>query len=225
MFLQKLNGFFLLFILITSASFSQTEKTNQFDNQGKRHGKWMKKYEGTDQIRYEGEFKHGQEIGTFKFYKPKSKDQPTATKTYFSDKEGILVKFFTKKGELVSEGMMENKKREGTWKYYFKDGELMMKETYNKDKLNGWKIVYFPNGEITEKKAFKNGVAHGENFIYAKNGQLIQYYNYKNGKLDGPTKTYNANGELISKGNYSKGKRSGEWRYYNNDQLKEIEEY
>lgn len=152
MFLQKLNGFFLIFILTASACFSQNEQINQVDAQGKRHGKWIKTYEGSDQTRYEGEFKHGQEIGTFKFYKPKSKDQPTATKTYFSDKKGVLIKFFTKEGELVSEGLMENKKREGTWKYYFKDGELMIKETYENDQLNGWKIVYFPDGKNHRKK-------------------------------------------------------------------------
>ncbi|MDR6301456.1 toxin-antitoxin system YwqK family antitoxin [Mesonia maritima] len=225
MFVQKLNVFLLLFILITSSSFSQSEKINQFDKQGKRHGEWIKKYEGSDQIRYEGTFEHGKEIGTFKFYKPKSEDQPTATKTYFAEHDSVQVKFFTKKGELVSKGNMIDKKREGIWKYYFKDGNLMMQETYKNDVLNGWKIVYFPNGKITEKKHFENGVANGENLIYAKNGTLIQSYTYKDGKLHGSTETYNASGNLISEGNYKQGKRTGEWKFYKNNSLDEVKQY
>ena len=41
---------------------------NQVDANGERDGLWQKFYEGTSQLRYEGTFQHGKEVGTFKFY-------------------------------------------------------------------------------------------------------------------------------------------------------------
>ena len=43
-----------------------SQDINQFDAEGKRHGVWKKNFEGTDQLRYEGEFDHGKEIDWLK---------------------------------------------------------------------------------------------------------------------------------------------------------------
>ena len=47
----------VLALLVGFSSFAQT--LNQFDADGKRHGKWKKNFDGTDVIRYEGTFEHG----------------------------------------------------------------------------------------------------------------------------------------------------------------------
>ena len=65
MFTLFKNGFSFFFILTSSLLFAQQENSNQVDANGKRHGKWTKYFEGTEQIRYTGEFNHGQEVGTF----------------------------------------------------------------------------------------------------------------------------------------------------------------
>ena len=109
--------FFFGIILCSHSAFSQSE-INQMDAQGKRHGIWKKMYEGTNQLRYEGTFEHGREVGEFKFYCEDCKGQPTVIKS-FKGKNGLAhVKYFTIKGKLVSEGEMQGKDRIGEWVYY-----------------------------------------------------------------------------------------------------------
>ena len=226
MFTYIKNGFLILFILTSTLLWAQDEQINQLDANGKRHGKWTKHFEGTDQIRYTGEFNHGKEVGTFKFYKKGNEDHPQATKTYTPNSEVVQVKFFTKKGKLFTEGQFKNKKRTGEWIYYHKGKDIvMMKEYYLDNKLNGQKIVYFENGKLAEKQDYVKGVKHGENFVYGANGNLIQYYNYKNGVMHGLTKIYNPNGELFTEGNYKNGLRDGIWKFYENGKLDHTEKF
>jgi len=71
------------------------------DENGERNGVWRKSYPGTDQLRYEGEFKHGKEVGTFKFYCEDCGSQPMVTKVFKGKDDIAEVKYFTKKGKLV----------------------------------------------------------------------------------------------------------------------------
>lgn len=219
---MRINKFTCLLLWgLGSVFFSHAQEVNQFDAQGNRHGKWVKHYENSDQIRYQGTFEHGKEVGTFKFYKPDSKKQPVATKTYRANNDTIQVKFYNKTGNLVSQGGMLGQQREGKWIIYHKNSKQAMNiEYYKNNKLHGWVETYFPDGTLTERTHYKHGVLDGEQFIYGKNGQLIQYYTYKNGKLHGLTKTYSGTGKLRSEGNYKNGMRDGEWKTYENDSLK-----
>ena len=59
----------LFFIIaIISANTLVAQDVNKLDEAGKRHGVWKKFYPNSKQLRYEGEFNHGKEVGTFKFY-------------------------------------------------------------------------------------------------------------------------------------------------------------
>lgn len=219
------NGFFVLFILNPLLLFSQ-ENLNQLDAEGKRHGKWMKKFEGTDQIRYEGEFNHGKEVGTFKFYEKGNEDHPHATKTYSSNSDIVDAKFYTKKGKLLTEGHFKDRKRTGKWTYYHKKKEVvMMIENYQNGKLNGEKSIFYENGKISEKQHYLNGVQQGEHLVYGANGKLLQYYTYKDGQLQGRSKIYNTEGQLIKEGNYKNGLRDGIWKNYENGKLTETEKF
>lgn len=219
------NLFILFFISGSLSAFAQN-KTNQFDAQGKRDGRWVKTYEDSEQIRYEGTFEHGQEVETFKFYRKDSKKQPHATKTYHTKNDSVLLKFFTQKGKLVSEGNVIAKKREGKWKFYHKNNEnLMMVETYRNDSLDGLKSIYFPNGKIAEKQNYQNGIKDGKNVMYSENGTLLQEYIYKNGKLDGPSKVYDGKGILSSEGAYKNGLRHGVWKFYKNGKVDKTKKY
>ncbi len=161
--MMKTVLFFSLGIFLFSISaFSQSE-INQFDAQGKRHGVWKKNYEGSKQLRYEGTFEHGEEVGEFKFYCEDCKDKPSVVKI-FSGKDDIAdVKFFTAKGKLVSEGKMKGKDRIDEWVYYHqKSNGIMSRENYVGGKLSGQKITYYPNGKITEEVEYADGLMNGE---------------------------------------------------------------
>lgn len=221
------NGIICLFILMAFHGFAQEKGFNQFDAQGKRDGKWKKQYENSDQLRYEGQFKHGQETGTFKFYKPKSGNQPAATRTYNSSNDTVVMRFFSQKGFLISKGKLVNKERVDEWNYYRKNNkrQKVMTEHYKEGKLHGWKIVYFNNGKITEKQKFHNGLKDGEDYIYGENGTLLQQYNYEKNTLQGESKVYDAKGNLKSEGRYKNGLRDGIWKFYKKGKLDKTQKY
>ncbi|UKM64483.2 toxin-antitoxin system YwqK family antitoxin [Flavobacteriaceae bacterium GSB9] len=201
---------------------------NQFDKNGKRHGKWKKNYDNTDVLRYEGQFLHGKEVGLFKFYKNyKSKAVLSATKQFNPDHNVADVKFFTSAGKLVSEGQMEGKTYIGTWKYYQKNNDkLLILEYYNSQgELDGERFVYYPNGQVAEKQNYRNGKRHGASTWFSEDNVMLKSYVYANGELHGEAKFFNANGELITEGNYKKDKKSGVWRFYENGKLVKEDNY
>lgn len=221
------NAIYVIFILWSVQGITQTNDINQYDEEGRRHGVWKKYYDNTRNLRYEGEFDHGQEIGTFKFYDISNSRRPSATRTYVQGNDSILVKFYSKKGQLRSEGQMIGKNKEGKWKY-FKRGyrnNLFMEEPYKEDQLHGWKIIYFPNGQITERTFYQNGTKEGLQQIYADDGSLLQEYNYKHDRLHGYSKSFDGHGNMHSEGGYKQGLRDGEWKYYTNGKLDSIQTF
>ena len=206
--------FFFGIVLCSQVSFSQSE-INQMDAQGKRHGLWKKTFEGTDQLRYEGTFEHGKEVGEFKFYCEDCKSQPMVIKN-FTGKDNIAeVKYFTVKGKLVSEGKMQGKDRIGEWVYYHeKSNNVMTREQYNDGKLDGKVITYYPNGKITQETTYKNGIKEGEDNDYSPDGILLKKLLYTNDQLQGTATYYDAYGNVIIEGFYKEGKKHGLWKYY-----------
>lgn len=202
------------------------ETLNQYDQNGLRDGVWKKYFEKfPDQLRYEGQFSHGKEVGLFKFYRPGT-EHPVATKRYSPDTEEVEVTFYTEKGEIISTGSMIEKERTGTWKYYHEGSDqIMMIENYKNGILHGEKMTYYPNGQLTEKSFYSNGKLQGEQLLYADSGVLLKKLHYKNGELEGPAKFYNAAGELIIEGSYKNNRHSGTWKYYENGKLKEEKVY
>ena len=211
---------FLFLVLVTSFAFSQK---NQFDAQNKRHGLWSKNYLHTDQIRYQGEFNHGKEIGTFKFYKLKGgKSVLSATKEFSLDSDIINVTFFTSSGKIISKGKMKAKAFIGKWVYYHNKSETIMTlENYNdKGELHGEKITYYKNAQIAEKKNYVNGKKEGLSLWYSQEGVVLKELNYKNDMFNGLSKYYDANGKLIAEGYYRNDKKHGIWMYTENGKTK-----
>lgn len=215
--MKKLNFLIFFPILLMCANvFSQSE-INQMDAQGERHGVWKKKYPGTDQLRYEGTFEHGKEVGEFKFYCADCKDNPTVVKNFNFKDDIAEVKFFTIKGKLVSEGKMDSKDRIGEWVYYHeKSNDVMTREHYENGQLYGKMITYYPNGKITEETDYKNGIKDGEDNYYSPDGILLKKLLYRDDELHGAALYYDANGNVIIEGFYKNGKKHGLWKYYEN---------
>ena len=195
---------------------------NQLDSEGRRHGIWKKNHDNTKILRYEGEFRHGKEIGTFKYYQNiGNKPVLTATKTFNPDTGLAQVQFFTSTGKVISEGTMNGKLYVGEWKYYHKNAsQLMTQEFYNNQgQLDGTRTVFYVNGKTAEIQTYKNGVLNGISKLMSKDGVVINEYTYADGKLNGPAKIYNQNGELTETGNFRNGLRHGTWKQYQNGQV------
>ncbi|MBT8287631.1 MAG: toxin-antitoxin system YwqK family antitoxin [Flavobacteriaceae bacterium] len=204
------------------------EPLNQFDDEGQRHGKWSKNFKKTDQLRYQGQFNHGKEIGEFKYYQLIGKvSKLAAIKQFDPDSDEAFVKFLSLKGKTISEGKMRAKTYIGTWRYYHKNSDqLMTLENYDDDgKLNGKRIVYYVNGQVAEELNYNAGLLVGESNYYAMNGTLVKHYNYENDVLHGPSKHWDENGQLLIEGQYKRGKKNGIWTYYKNGEVLEEKDF
>ncbi|QAA80240.1 toxin-antitoxin system YwqK family antitoxin [Aequorivita sp. H23M31] len=195
-------------------AFSQKE-INQVDEDGRPHGIWKKHYEGTQQLRYEGKFEHGKEVGEFKFYCEDCRDKPAVIKIYDPKTELAEVTFLSRNGSIISKGEMKDRDRVGEWITYHENSTVpMIRETFLDGKLKGKRTVYYPNGKITEDSNFVDGVITGENIFYSPNGNVIKRLEYQNGLLQGPVNYYDEHGNLIIEGSYEQNNKHGLWKYY-----------
>ncbi|RMA58524.1 toxin-antitoxin system YwqK family antitoxin [Ulvibacter antarcticus] len=221
---MRLLFIFFFGIIFSSAPLIAQADINQLDAQGNRHGLWKKMHPGNKQIRYEGTFDHGKEVGTFKFYCEDCKNQPMVIKEFNTRDAVADVQYFTVKGKLVSEGKMDGKNRVGEWLYYQKKSKTVMtRENYNNGNLDGQKITYYPDGKITEEITYVNGSKEGPNNYYSPIGVLLKKLNYKNDALQGEAMYYDSSGNVTIEGQYKKGKKDGLWKYYKNGKV-ELEE-
>lgn len=227
MITTKMTKAFLFFfgmVLCVGSAIAQ-ESTNQLDANGKRHGVWKKYFAGGEKLRYEGQFDHGKEVGTFKFYCESCK-KPSVVKEFSGNSNKADVTYFTESGKLVSEGKMEGKQRVGEWLYYQKKTKgIMTREFYVNGELDGVKTTFYPNQQMTEELTFQKGIKQGANNYYSPEGVLIKKLLYTNNQLNGPAEYYDAGGNVTIKGQYLKGKKHGLWKYYKNGKVTLEETY
>ncbi|WP_372800300.1 toxin-antitoxin system YwqK family antitoxin [Lutibacter sp.] len=205
-------AYLLLFcgVFIVSAQ----EKINQFDANGKRTGVW-KKYYANKRLRYQGQFEGGKEVGEFKFYSAQNSEHPISIKIFQENSAISIVKFFTIKGVLESEGQLNQKNRIGKWVFYHKDGKTMLSEEfYVNGLLEGVSKTYFENGKIAEILNYKQGKLQGNVKRYSDTGVLLDDLNYEDGKRQGIAKFYNIKGKLIYTGSYKNDEKVGKWKYF-----------
>lgn len=210
------------FLLVFVSTFAFAQEINQFDAEGKRHGIWKKNFEDTDQIRYQGAFEHGKEVGEFKFYKlVKKKSVLTATKVFNPNDNSAEVKFLASNGKVISEGKMNGKLYVGKWVYYHnKSDEIMTLENYNNNgELDGEKLVYYKEGVVAERANFVAGKQQGKSLWYSVKGVVLKEFIYDNGELHGVAKYYSPKAELLAEGKYERGKKVGLWKYYEDGKL------
>ncbi|WP_242157871.1 toxin-antitoxin system YwqK family antitoxin [Aestuariivivens sediminis] len=218
----------IIIFTLLNVGMSWAQSINQFDADGERHGRWLKRYDGTKVLRYEGEFFHGKEIGTFKFYKnDEGKPLLAATKTFNDSDNKASVQFFNDHGKLLSEGIMKGKAYIGTWTYYQNNGQdLLTVEHYDHNgKLNGERLVYYDNGEVAEIQHYNGGLLDGKSKWFSEDQIVLKEYIYVNGELHGPAKYFDPKGALIAEGEYKKGKKTGIWKFYEKGKLVEEKDF
>jgi antitoxin component YwqK of YwqJK toxin-antitoxin module len=205
-----MKSIYLIIGLFSLLGFSQ--ETNQFDQNGKRHGVWKGVYEESKRPRYEGTFDHGKEVGTFKFFDDTKAATIIATREFYNKDNSCYTIFYNQKGNKVSEGKEVNKLMEGEWKYYHLDSpKIMTIENYLKGKLNGLRKVFYKEGAIAEECNYKDGKKHGNYKKYLENGTIIEESIYKNGEYEGLAIFRNTDNKIVSKGLFKNGKKSGIW--------------
>jgi len=212
-----MRAFIFIFILtLVSLTSRAQQAVNQFDNNGKRHGVWKKNFDKTKELRYEGQFNHGKEIGLFKFYTLyKGESVLSATKQFNENDNKAEVKFLSSKGKVISEGQMDGKLYIGKWIYYHNKSDAVMTiEYYNQGELEGEKLVLYPEGNTAEVANYVKGKLEGKSTWYAKNGKVLKEFNYKNDELHGVSKYYDTDGNIQAEGLYKNGLKEGLWTYH-----------
>lgn len=208
----------LIFILINSTIFAQ-DKINQVDDKGNKHGVWKGYYDDTKNLKYEGEFKHGKEVGVFTFYDNTKTKKIVATRD-FSAKDGSCYTIVFNGKHKVSEGKLVNKIHEGEWKFYhLRSDTIMNLENYKNGKLDGVKKVFYNTGLIAEEVNYVEGIKNGPYKKVAENGVVLEETNYKNGEYHGPAIFREAAGGKYTVGEYKNGQSVGIWKFYDKDKL------
>ena len=216
----------IIFALISTATFAQD--INQNDANGNRHGKWSKNFEGTKVLRYEGEFNHGKEVGTFKFYKNlNGQSVLTATRTFSKTSDLANVKFFSSTKNLISEGQMRGKTYVGKWLYYHNKSNVVMTEELfdNKGELEGLKKTFYLSGQLAKQENYSSGIVVGESRWFSESGNLIRIFNYQKGELHGQAKIYDSKGRLEMEGVYQKDRRHGIWKFYKDGKFEKEQDF
>lgn len=211
--IKRLVFIFAFFACYFASENTNAQRINKFDSNKQRTGVW-KKYYPNKRIRYVGQFEEGKEVGVFKFYDITTSEKPVIIKTFFQDSDSLFVQFFTLKGKIKTEGILNKRKRVGLWKYFYANGKLMSEENYSNGKLHGQQLVYYPDGQVTEFTEYKNGLLDGISNKFSSKGILIEEISYKNGKPNGLAKYFELNGDLKETGIYKDGRRDGRWEYY-----------
>lgn len=217
---QKIYTLFILTVFLTT-SYAQ-KSVNKFDKDGQRHGIWTKNYHKTDQKRYEGNFVHGKEVDSFKYYTLSSGKSVLSAVKVFNKNDSIAdVTFLASTKKVISKGRMDGKRFIGEWIFYHKNSSIIMiTENYNDEGLlEGERFVYFKNGKVAESANYKNGELDGESKWYSEKNVLLRHAKYKNGHLEGKTIHYNSEGKIVSEGAYIKSQKKGIWIYYKDGEL------
>lgn len=196
---------------------------NQTDSQGRKHGVWKKYYGDKKQLRFEGRFDHGVEVGVFTFYYPNGKIRAIND---FRGKTGVCYsKQFTEEEVMVAEGKYIKTVRDSTWRFYDLDGVLLSETEFEKGKKNGKDIVYFTDGKIAKMVTYKNDVLDGPFLENYESGVKKAKGQYVDGKLHGEVIYYDLNGQVSAKGKFNRGLRHGPWFFFSDGKLEEKKMY
>jgi antitoxin component YwqK of YwqJK toxin-antitoxin module len=208
----------LYLLLLNSTLIFAQDTINQLSAKGLKNGYWRGFYEDTKNLRFEGKFENGKEIGTFKFYDNTKKKKLISTRKFEPNNVAITTVF---NGIFkVSEGKTINRKREGKHNTFHNlQDQIMTEEFYKNDLLHGLRKVFYKSGEIAEECMYENDKKHGFYKKYAENGKIMEESFYQTGEYHGKAIFRDAIGNITSEGSYIKGKSIGIWKIYENGKL------
>jgi len=184
---------------------------------GERHGEW-KKYDQKGDLLLVVIYEDGKVTGRRK-----------------PDKVEEIVEYHPN-GRIKFQGLMKNKKRDGTWKIFdsrgkltktivYADGKMINSNVHNDEKpklRDGSAVTYHDNGRIKETGKYSKGKKNGAWKEFDKRGKLLKIKIYNFGKIINeqapeaikPFTSYHSNGRIKEKGMIKNKKREGEWTLY-----------
>jgi antitoxin component YwqK of YwqJK toxin-antitoxin module len=193
------------------------DTVNVLDDKGRKHGKWVRTFQGSRTIRLIGRFEHGTPQDSFEYYYP---DGSLKAINVFGDK-GMVSEATTyhPNGSKMAEGTYVNKKKSGKWTFYDAEGVKSAVQEYKQGDPHGIGLVFYRNGDTASIKHYRDSLPHGPWQQFFKGGVTKAKGRYQEGTRVGPLKRYHPNGQLKYKGQHhrSKGYRVGEWVWYDEE--------
>lgn len=202
---------FLLITFLSSAAFPQ-DTVNQVNTLGKKQGFW-RKHDSLGRLVYEGYFKDGSPIGTFRYYYPSGEIKTISTLSENARHASVVTYF--QNGQKMASGIYLNEKKESIWRFFSeKDGSLVSEESYQSGVKNGYSKVFFPEGGLADSTWYRKGKMDGWSEQYYSDGKLKVQTFYRNGEKNDTFHTYYMTGQIMSSGQYINDHPSGRWFYY-----------
>ena len=205
----------LLVILTVISASAQAQ--NLIDKQGRKQGHWIKTDKDGSKI-FEGDFKDGHEVGTFRYYYP---DGTLRILNEFEpDGKRCRHEAYDEKGHKLATGFF----RDGEWRLYNEQGHLVKIANYRMGIREGIQIIFNANGDTAEVSHWQDNRRHGRWWRrLGKQGYITGNYNH--GAMDGDVIEFDDSLRMVSHGQYRNGMREGEYKYYEEGVLSVIEQW
>lgn len=216
--MEKLLPAILIALLAMTAT---AEAQNMIDKQGRKQGHWIKTDKNGAKI-FEGDFKDGHEVGTFRYYYP---DGTLRILNEFEpDGKRCRHEAYDEKGNKLATGFFNQKNRDGEWRLFDEKGHLVKIAHYRMGIKEGQHIVFNAAGDTAEVSNWLDNRRHGRWWRrLSKQGYITG--NYTHGALDGDVIEYDDSLRMVSHGHYRNGMRDGEYKYYEEGVLSVIEKW
>lgn len=218
---MKTKGFLTIIFTILFVGMFFAQDMNKTDSKGRKQGKWIKYYEGTNNKRYVGQFVDDIPTGKFTYYYDTG--EPSAVSVFSENGIVTRTKTYHKNGNLMATGKYINHEKDSVWWYFNDRKEVLSRENYIKGKLDGEVVIYYPTDpskdklKIYEITTYKDGVKNGEWKQYFSNGKLKAKGVNKDGYYDGKVYWYFQSGKLEIEAFYKHTVANGFWIYFDEE--------
>jgi len=223
------------FIIVISFLFAvnslPAQEVNRKDDQGRKQGSWVAFYEGTTDVKYQGEFKNDIPVGKFIFFYENGKVR--AKNTYQNNGKDSYVSMYHENGKLMSMGKYVDEKRDSIWVFLDEHGNYLSKENYKAGKRHGKCITFYAfnpridagQPDLLEVALYVNGEKEGEYLKYYRNGKYMMQGNYSSGVLEGKRTTFYSTGKKRTEVHFKKGVKNGYTINYDGNEVVTSKEY
>ena len=105
--------------------------------------------------------------------------------------------------------------KQGVWKEFWNNGDLKSEVIFKNNKKQGLEIKWFDTPDCVEQEAYyKDGVLDGPSVFYSKKCKKDFFETFKAGTKEGLELSYYPNGNIKAEGNFKKGNLNGYYRVY-----------
>lgn len=208
---MKLRIFLLALLALSLGANAQ----NQIDKQGRKQGHWIRTDNNGAKI-FEGDFKDGQETGTFTYYYPNGNVR--IKNVYTVPGKVCNHEAYDEQGHLLAKGVYNQKNRDGEWHIFDEQGRQVKLATYKMGIKQGPTVIFTSTGDTAEYTTWRDNRRDGRWWKRIGTKGYITG-TFRNGGLEGKLVEYDDNGLLCREGYYKNGDKEGSYRYFENNVL------